>query len=253
MELKHISITPKQTIPSPSLKDLLIQYRKADEADESHYFQPNIKASEICRVIDIIANIKSTIKTKTQNGDKISTEMYENVKEYAKEIITKCNSQEEEGRTNFPRKEEVLEDLGKKIAEQLNNDLKGIYLCVKTNFDHTVYVIKFLNCKAIMCCSGIKEIFPTFDIIGNGLKRTDEVDCWAKDDKALSFGKFTIRLDLCQLDSPQKNSSIIGTVTEKQFSNYIAKAIKEMVENIGITTADYMNLEEKQNEKEQNG
>ena len=245
MELKHISISPKQTIPSPSLKDLLVQYIKADEADESHYFQQNIKASEICRVIDIINNIKSTIRTKTQNGDKISTEMYENVKEYAKEIITKCNGQEEEGRVSLPRKEEVLEDLGNKIAEQLNNDLKGIYLCVKTNFDHTVYVIKFINCKAIICSNSLNQFFPTFDIIGKGMKRTDENDCWAKDDTALSFGKFTIRLDLWQLDSQQKNLSIIGTVTEKQFSNYIAKATKEMVENIGIKTADYMNLEEK--------
>ena len=230
MKLKNINITPKETALSTSARNLFAKFKDMNDADESHYYQPNAKVTEVCGFIDTLSTLSNNIKGAAR------PDLYNAVKERARDLLSACDGEDKEAHVDLPRKTDALEDIGKQIAGQLLNDLKDLYLCVKSYYNHTVTIIKVIDVRSSLTLNGrfgSDDYSIKLRIIGHGVMRTDQNDSWTMDDRALSFGRFTVELEPSHFMSPGQAFSM-GLVTPKQFSDYISKATQEMRDDFGL-------------------
>lgn len=236
MKLKNINITPTETALSTSARNLFAKFKDMNDADESHYYQPNAKVTEVCGFIDTLNALSNNIKGAARDGNFVRPDMYNAVKERARDLLSACDGEDKEAHVDLPRKTDALEAIGKQIAEQLLDDLKGLYLCVKSYYNHTVTIIKVINVRSSLTLNGrvgSDDYSIKLRIVGHGVKRTDENDIWAMDDRAMSFGRFTVELDPSHFMYPSHTFSM-GLVTPKQFHSYITKAVQDMTEQFGL-------------------
>lgn len=230
MKLKNISITPKPLVLSEKARELFTKFKEANEADESHYYLANAKASGICQSIQTLDHLKTTLQSYMSKGDAVRPDLYTGIKERAQELLTKCDNEDGEAHTDLPRKTDVLEDIAKKLADQLTQDLQGLYLCEKENGDHCVRIMRVSRVNWSLCANGYtadQSYFINFRIGGYGITRRDDGESYNICDNAVVFGRFTI-------ETESFDSTKYGLVTPKQFHSYITKAVQDMNERFGL-------------------
>jgi len=230
MKLKNISITPTPLVLSDEARELFAKFKEANEADESHYYQANAKASGICNSIQTLDHLKTTLQSYMSSGNTVRPDLYKGIKEHAQELLAACDNEDGEAHTDLPRKTDVLEDISSKLAGQLTQDLNGLYLCVKVNGDHCVYIMRVSQVNCSLCSNGYAagpSYSIRFRIDGHGIIRRDDGVSYNRSDHAVVFGRFTI-------ETESFDSTKYGLVTPKQFHSYITKAVQDMTDQFGL-------------------
>lgn len=230
MKLKNISITPKPLVLSEEARELFAKFKEANEADESHYYQANVKASGICQSIQTLEHLKTTLQSYMKRGDTVHPDLYTGIKERAQELLNECDNEDGEAHPDLPPKTNVLEDIARKLAGQLTQDLKDLYLCVKENGDHCVRIMLVSQVNWSLCTSGYtagESYSINFRIGGYGITRRDDGVSYNICDNAVVFGRYTI-------ETESFDSTKYGLVTPKQFHSYITKAVQDMTERLGL-------------------
>lgn len=235
MKLKNITITPKALVLSEEIQALLKKFSDANSADSSHYYQSNVKANNVCSTIETLSRLRSMVQSEVSKGDPVRSELYQGIKDRARELLGECDSEENAAHLDLPTKTQVLEGIAGEIAEAMTKFFAGLYLCIKKTRDHSVYILHVARVRCSLCSRGYssdenQRYYINFKIAGNGTYRTDEGESFRSADPALSFGRFTYETDSI---GPE-----LGIVTPKQFQNYIEKAVQEMHDICGLTSAN---------------